>query len=121
MRQAIEASPPLLAYTLVPDPTRQAGCTGVIASAIATVRRAMSACSRSTMRPSIWMTPLLTFSGRSKAAMIFRAHATSSGAGENASLQGAICCGWISVLPSKPRSRACRHSAAKPSVLPSSL
>ena len=29
--------------------------------------------------------------------------------------------GWISVLPSKPRSRACAHSCAKPSVLEMSL
>jgi hypothetical protein len=33
-------------------------CRRAIASAISTVRRAMSACRRSTMRPSIWMTPL---------------------------------------------------------------
>ena len=86
-----------------------------IASAIATVRRAMSACRRSTIRPSSWTTPFCAFSGRSKAAMILRASSTSSGVGENAELQGAICRGWISVLPSKPRSRACWHSSAKPS------
>ena len=40
-----------------------AGFACAIASAIATVRRAISACSRSTMRPSIWMTPLSLFSG----------------------------------------------------------
>ena len=92
-----------------------------IASAIATVRRAMSACRRSTMRPSIDTTPLLLFSGRSKAAIILRACATSSGDGENAVLQGAIWLGWISVLPSKPSSTPCAHSAAKPSALPMSL
>ena len=41
-----------------------------IASAIATVRRAISACMRSTMRPSICTTPLPLFSGRSNAAII---------------------------------------------------
>ena len=35
--------------------------------------------------------------------------------GENTSLQGPIWSGWISVLPSKPRSRPCTHSARKPS------
>src|SRR6478735_8538362 len=110
------------AAILVSAPRRfQADRTGMPASAIATTCRAISACSRSTMRPSIWITPLPAFSGTSKAAMIFRAQATSSGAGENAALQGEICCGWISVLPSKPRSRACRHSVAKPSRSPSSL
>ena len=41
-----------------------------IACAIATVRRAMSACRRSTMRPSSATTPLPLFSGSSKAAII---------------------------------------------------
>ena len=33
------------------------------------------------------------------------------GAGENTALHGSIWFGWISVLPSKPKSRACAHSA----------
>ena len=45
------------------------------------------------MRPSIWMTPLFSFSGTSNAAIILRALPTSSGDGEKASLQGAIWCG----------------------------
>src|SRR5512144_2592423 len=61
-----------------------------IARAIATVRRAISACSRSTMRPSSWTTPLSLFSGRLKAAMIFLACATSSLLGEKAALHGPI-------------------------------
>src|SRR3989442_8265969 len=61
-----------------------------IASAIATVRRAISACRRSTMRPSIATTPLSLFSGRSNAAIIFVACVTSSALGENAALQGPI-------------------------------
>ena len=44
-----------------------------MASAMATVRRAMSACRRSTMRPSSWMAPRPAFSGRAKAAMMARA------------------------------------------------
>src|SRR6187200_834009 len=83
-----------------------------IASAISTVRRAISACMRSTMRPSICTTPLSWFSGRSNAAMVLRACATSSTVGENAALQGPTWFGWISVLPSKPMSRACAHSAS---------
>src|SRR5579872_1909334 len=35
-------------------PAAAAGCRRAMASAISTVRRAISACSRSTMRPSIW-------------------------------------------------------------------
>src|SRR5215831_14741997 len=65
-----------------------------IASAIATVRRAISACMRSTMRPSICTTPLFLFAGRSNAAIIWRACATSSSDGENAALQGSIWLGW---------------------------
>ena len=41
-----------------------------IASAIAIVRLAISACSRSTMRPSSWIAPREAFSGSAKAAMI---------------------------------------------------
>src|SRR5579871_5203574 len=63
-----------------------------MASAIATVRRAISACRRSTMRPSSWITPLPRFSGSSKAAMILCACATSSAEGEKAALQGSI---WL--------------------------
>ena len=42
------------------------------------------------MRPSIATTPLFLFSGRSKAAMIFCAWATSSALGEKAVLQASI-------------------------------
>jgi hypothetical protein len=52
-----------LPYVTRNDAPNQAAWFCAIASAIATVRRAISACSRSTMRPSIWMTPLLAFSG----------------------------------------------------------
>ena len=61
-----------------------------IASAIAMVRRAMSACSRSTMPPSSWIAPREAFSGRSNAAMIFRAWATSSSGGVKIALQASI-------------------------------
>src|SRR5688572_6210458 len=57
------------------------GVLPAITSAIATVRRAISACMISTMRPSTVMTPLPLCSGRSKAAMILRAHATSASGG----------------------------------------
>ena len=70
------------------------------------------------MRPSICTTPLSLFSGRSNAALILRACATSSASGVNAALHGPIWFGWISVLPSKPMSRACSHSLAKPSASP---
>ena len=50
-----------------------------------------------------------------RAAMILRASATSSAGGVNTALQASMWLGWISVLPSKPRSRPCAHSAAKPS------
>src|SRR5262245_59617772 len=86
-----------------------------MASAMATVRRAISACSSSTMRPSTVITPLPSFSGRSKAAMILRANATSAAGGANTSLATAIWSGWISVLPSNPRVRPCTHSRRKPS------
>src|SRR5207342_602352 len=92
-----------------------------IASAIATVRRAMSACSRSTIRPSIETTPLPLFSGWSNAAIILRACSTSVSDGEKALLQGSIWLGCINVLPSKPSSMPCAHSFAKPSALPMSL
>ena len=56
-----------------------------------------------------------------RAAMILRASATSSAGGVKIALQATIWLGWISVLPSKPRSRACAHSSAKPSTLLMSL
>ncbi|MGY4300367.1 hypothetical protein ACVWXN_008462 [Bradyrhizobium sp. i1.4.4] len=92
-----------------------------IASAISIVRRAMSACRRSTIAPSSRIAPRETFSGSSNAAMIFRARATSSSGGVKIALQASICDGWISVLPSKPRSRPCAHSVAKPSEFAMSL
>ena len=52
-----------------------------IASAMATVRRAMSAWSRSTILPSTCSAPLEEFSGRSKTSMILRAKTTSASAG----------------------------------------
>ena len=61
-----------------------------IASAIAIVRLAMSACSRSTIRPSIWIAPREAFSGCSNAAMILRASATSSAGGVKIALQASI-------------------------------
>src|ERR1043166_7420658 len=88
--------------------------SAAMASASATVSRAISACSRSTMRPSSAMAPLSRFSGNSKAAMILRAASTSSFAGANTSLHGASCDGWISVLPSKPKARAWRQLARNP-------
>ena len=59
-----------------------------MASAMATVRRAMSACMISTMRPSSWTTPLPLFSGRSKAAMILRAQTISASDGEKTPVAG---------------------------------
>ena len=103
-------------------PNRATQCPiAAIASAIAIVRLAMSACSRSTIRPSSWIAPREAFSGRSNAAMILRACATSSAGGVKIALQASIWPGWISVLPSKPRSRPCAHSWPKPSTLLKSL
>jgi hypothetical protein len=42
-------------------------------------------------------------------------------AGAKTRLQGSSCFGWIRVLPSKPNSRPCRHSASKPSASSRSL
>ncbi len=47
----------------VASPRRDEGSHAAIASASATVRCAISACSRSTMRPSSWIAPLSAFSG----------------------------------------------------------
>ena len=60
--------------------------SAAIASAMATVRRAISACSSSTIRPSTVITPLPSFSGSANAAMILRAKATSASGGANTSL-----------------------------------
>src|SRR5262249_43907026 len=87
-----------------------AGLMRSMTSAMATVRRAMSACNSSTMRPSTSITPLPVLSGRAKAARILRANATSAAGGANTSLATATWSGWISVLPSKPRRRPCTHS-----------
>ena len=98
------------------------GCAiAAIASDIAIVRLAMSACSRSTIWPSSEIAPRAAFSGRSNAAMILRAWATSSAGGVKIALQASIWPGWIRVLPSKPRSRPCVHSWPKPSTLLKSL
>ena len=56
-----------------------------------------------------------------RAAMILRARAISSAGGVKIALQASIWPGWISVLPSKPRSRPCAHSWPKPSTLLKSL
>lgn len=58
-----------------------------MASAMATVRRAMSAWSRSTILPSTCSAPLEAFSGRSKTSMILRAKTTSASEGAKTSLQ----------------------------------
>src|SRR5262249_5526581 len=76
-----------------------------IASAMATVRGAISAWRSSTMRPSTLITPLPLASGSANAAMILRAKAISAAGGANTSLAAAIWSGWIKVLPSKPRRR----------------
>src|SRR5262249_34323057 len=60
----------------------RAQALAAIASASATVRRAISACSSSTIRPSTVITPFPAFSGCAKAATIFLACATSVSAGE---------------------------------------
>ena len=70
---------------------RHAALRAAMASASATVSRAISACSSSTMRPSSAMAPLPLFSGRSNAAMILRAAAISYGDGANTVLHGSIC------------------------------
>ena len=59
---------------------------------------------------------LSAFSGSAKAAMMARAISTSPSAGAKTALAAAIWSGWIRVLPSKPRSRPCWHSARKPSA-----
>jgi hypothetical protein len=46
--------------------------------------------SRSTIRPSSWIAPREAFSGRSNAAMILRASATSSGGGVKIALQAVM-------------------------------
>src|SRR5262249_49914131 len=61
-----------------------------MAAAMARVRRAISACSSSTMRPSTVITPLPWFSGSSRAARILRANATSASCGANTALAVAI-------------------------------
>ena len=65
------------------------------------------------MRPSMAMAPRPAFSGRSKAAMIARARSPRRGGCEDR-FAPSIWLGWISVLPSKPQSRPCSHSARKP-------
>ena len=55
---------------------------------------------------------------RTWAAIMVRAHFTSSSDGVNTVLHGAIWLGWIRVLPSKPMSRPCSHSFTKPSASP---
>src|SRR6266481_6299277 len=71
-------------------------------SASASARRASSTCSASTILPSIWTTPLPWALAASKAAMILRAAANSSGVLEKIRLAPSIWLGWIKVLPSKP-------------------
>ena len=65
------------------------------------------------MRPSSWIAPREAFSGRSNAAMILRACATSSAGGVKIALQASIWPGWISVLPSKPEIAALRTFGGK--------
>ena len=98
-----------------------ASSSAVMASAMATVCRAISACSNSTIRPSCLIAPLPLFSGSSKAAISLRAASTSADEGANTALHGSIWLGWISVLPSKPKARACVHVALKPSAFWMSL
>ena len=66
--------------------------SAAMASAMASVRRAISACSSSTILPLRLMTPLPAFSGRAKASMIARAFPTSAAVGANTSLQMSI---WL--------------------------
>jgi hypothetical protein len=63
--------------------------------------------------PSSWMAPREAFSGLSNAAMILRACSTSSAGGVKMALHASIWLGWISVLPSKPRSRPLRAFGRK--------
>ena len=85
------------------------GCAiAAIASAIAMVRLAISACNRSTIRPSSWIAPREAFSGRSKAAMILRASATSSAGGVKIALQASIWLGMDQRLAVKAEIAALR-------------
>ena len=76
----------------------------------------MPRCWRSTIRSSTLIAARRAFSGLAKAAMTRRARRTSSGVGAKEVFAGSTWLGWISVLPSKPRSRACRHSTRQPST-----
>lgn len=87
-----------LAEGLVPGVSRH---PAAIASAIAMVRLAISACcNRSTIRPSIRSRRRERFYQLLEAAMILRASAISSAGGVKIALQASIWPGWISVLPS---------------------
>src|SRR5262249_41383919 len=85
-----------------------------IASASASTRRASSTCRFSMRRPSSTATPRLRARASVWAAITRRAQSTSPAAGAKTSLARASCLGWISVLPSKPKSAAWRHAAANP-------
>ena len=68
------------------------------------------------MRPSTVTTPLPSACAALKAATILPAIASSASDGAKTSLHGSTWLGWISVLPSKPISSPCRHTALKPSA-----
>src|SRR6266545_4114646 len=77
-----------------------------MASASVTTRRASSTWRFSMSRPSRRTTPRPWATASACAAMTRRAQSMSAGAGAKISLAFAIVLGWISVLPSKPRSAA---------------
>src|SRR6267142_3914340 len=85
-----------------------------IASARARTRRASSTCRFSIRRPSSTATPRPPARASAWAVITRRAQSTSPAAGAKTSLPTATCLGWISVLPSKPKSAAWRQAAAKP-------
>src|SRR5262249_47105032 len=91
-----------------------------IASASASTRRASSTCRFSMRRPSSTATPRPRARASVWAAITRRAQSTSPASGAKTSLARATCFGWISVLPSKPNSAACRQAATKPAPAPES-
>ncbi len=81
----------------------------------AMMRRALSTCRFSIIRPFTVATPRPEANASSQTATMFLASSSATSVGANARLQGSTCPGWINVLPSKPSCRPCRHSASNPS------
>ncbi len=71
------------------------------------------------MRP--WWVTTPAPPAASQAATTARASSTAASLGANVALQTSTWPGWISVLPSKPSSRPCLHSASNPAASFTSL